>query len=30
MSVDEVRSTLFSAGLRRLLTGALRAGERVL
>jgi hypothetical protein len=30
MSMDEVRSTLFSAGLRRLLTRTLQSGERVL
>ena len=30
MSMDEVRSTLFAAGLRRLLIGTLRPGERVL
>src|SRR6185312_389228 len=30
MSMDEIRSTLFSAGLRRLLTEALQPGERVL
>jgi hypothetical protein len=30
MSMDEVRSTLFSAGLRRLLIKTLRPGERVL
>ena len=30
MSMDEVRSTLFSAGLRRLLTKTLQSGERVL
>ena len=29
MSMDEIRSTLFSAGLRRLLTEALQPGERV-
>ena len=28
--MDELRSTIFSAGLRRLLTGALQPGERVL
>ena len=30
MSMDEIRSTLFSAGLRRLLTQTLQPGERVL
>ena len=30
MSMDEIRSTLFSAGLRRLLIKTLRPGERVL
>ena len=30
MSMDEVRSTLFLAGLRRLLTRTLQSGERVL
>ena len=30
MVLDELRSTLFSAGLRRLLAGALQPGERVL
>jgi hypothetical protein len=30
MSMDEIRSTLFSSGLRRLLTEALQPGERVL
>ena len=30
MSMDEIRSTLFLAGLRRLLTKTLQSGERVL
>ena len=30
MSMDEIRSTLFSAGLRRLLIRTLQPGERVL
>ena len=30
MSMDEIRSTLFSAGLRRLLNKTLQPGERVL